>query len=250
MSKTPQTSPIITVFQNMLTIINSGAGRDKLCRLIQYFLHAFMPILAPRGAHFKDLITRLGALKGSCSHTRKVLRFGKEIPLIVGIRNRLRQHEQKPIRMVEYRTMSDLALMLYFATDHPLYFHSIGLWKYSPGFVSNLSYINNVFWLLSSIFDMMVTLVEISHVQGEIQKLSAKVSNFSTSQGEDQLDQKQQLKKLRREHLSLWLNLIRNIVDLPAIFHFMGYTKRWSAEMAGTGGTIASLISLYKMWGN
>ena len=146
--------------------------------------------------------------------------------------------------------MSDLALMMYFTTDHPLYFHNIGLWKYSPGFISNLSYINNVFWFLSSIFDMMVTLVEISHVQGEIQKLSAKVSNFSTSQGEDQLDQKQQLKKLRREHISLWLNLIRNVADLPAIFHFMGYNKRWSAELAGTGGTIASLISLYKMWGN
>ena len=151
--------------------------------------------------------------------------------------------------MVEYRTIGDLALILYFFTDHPIYFNSIGLWKYSPGFMSNLNYMNNVFWLLSSIFDMMVTIVEISHVQGEIQKLSAKVSNFSTNQAEDQLDQKQKLKQLRRDHLKLWLNLIRNIVDLPAIFHFMGYNKRWSAELAGTGGTIASLISLYNMWG-
>lgn len=77
----------------MLTIINSGAGRDKMCRLIQYFLHALTPVLAPRGAHFKDLIERLTKLKGSMSHCRKVLRFGKEIPLIINIRNRLQQHE-------------------------------------------------------------------------------------------------------------------------------------------------------------
>ena len=96
--------------------------------------------------------------------------------------------------MVEYITIGDLALILYFFTDHPIYFNSIGLWKYSPGFMSNLNYMNNVFWLLSSIFDMMVTIVEISHVQGEIQKLSAKVSNFSTNQAEDQPDQKQKLK--------------------------------------------------------
>ena len=72
--------------------------------------------------------------------------------------------------MIEYRTLSDLALILYFATDHPLYFHNIGIWKYSNSFMKNCSFINNVFWLVSSIFDMMVTVVEISHVQSEISK--------------------------------------------------------------------------------
>ena len=135
MSKTSGTSPIITIFENMLTIINSGAGRDKMCRIIQYFLHAFCATLSTRGAHFKELIKRLNALKGSCSATRKVLRFGKEIPLIVNIRNRLNLHESTPQRMIEYRTLTDLALVFYFLTDHPLYFHSIGFWKFSPSFM-------------------------------------------------------------------------------------------------------------------
>ena len=174
----------------MLTIINTGAGRDKMCRIIQYFLHAFCATLEPRGAHFKELITRLNKLKGSCSHTRKVLRFGKELPLIVNIRNRLALHATQPVRMIEYRTLSDLALILYFATDHPLYFHSIGIWKYSASFMSNLNYINNVFWLLSSIFDMMVTVVEIAHVQSEIKKLAVKVQNFTSHPGEDQMTAK------------------------------------------------------------
>ena len=60
---------------------------------------------------------------------------------------------------------------------------------------------------------------------------------------------KQTLKQLKAAYLKLWLNMFRNITDLPAIFHFMGYTDRWSAEMAGGGGTIASAISLYNMWG-
>ena len=154
----------------MLTIINSGAGRDKLCRIIQYFLHAFCATLSTRGAHFKELITRLSKLKSNCSATRKVLRWGKEIPLVVGIRDRLNQHEAHPVRMIEYRTLSDLALIFYFLTDHPLYLHSIGLWKFSPSFMRNCDYINNVFWLVSSLFDMMVTVVEIAHVQKEVQK--------------------------------------------------------------------------------
>ena len=75
------------------------------------------------------------------------------------------------------------------------------------------------------------------------------MQNATSHSGEDQTEAKQKLKQLKREYLGRWLNLFRNVADLPAIFHFMGYTQRWSAEMAGTGGTIASAISLYNMWG-
>ena len=151
--------------------------------------------------------------------------------------------------MIEYRTLSDLALILYFFTDHPLYFHSIGFWKFSPSFMSNCGFINNLFWLISSIFDMMVTVVEIAHIQKEIQKQTVKVQNASNQPGEGQMEAKQALKALKAAYLKQWLNLLRNVADLPAIFHFMGYTQRWSAELAGTGGTIASMVSLYNMWG-
>ena len=77
----------------MQNIITSGAGRDKLCRIIQYSIMAMLPILKARGAHFNELNDRLGKLKSSMSATRKVLRFGKEFPLIVNIRNNLAKHE-------------------------------------------------------------------------------------------------------------------------------------------------------------
>ena len=96
---------------------------------------------------------------------------------------------------------------------------------------------------------MMVTVVEIAHIQKEIQKQTVKVQNASNQPGEGQMEAKQALKALKAAYLKQWLNLLRNVADLPAIFHFMGYTQRWSAELAGTGGTIASMVSLYNMWG-
>ena len=78
--------PIIRVFEKLINIINSGVGRDKTCRIIQYSLMALIPILKSKGAHFNVLIDRLSRLKTNMSLTRKVLRFGKEIPLITGIR--------------------------------------------------------------------------------------------------------------------------------------------------------------------
>lgn len=98
------------------------------------------------------------------SQTRKVLRFGKEIPLITGIRNRLIAHEKSPQRFIFWRTISDIALILYFATDHPLYVNGIGFWQYDKKFIQNLDYINNVFWLLNSILDLFITLGDMKHV--------------------------------------------------------------------------------------
>lgn len=126
---------------------------------------ALLPILKGRGAHFNELVARLSKFKSSMSMTRKVLRFGKEIPLITGIRNRLAQHEVTPQRMILYRILSDFTLILYFFTDHPLYLHNVGFWKYSNSFMQNCDYINNVFWLLSSLFDIACTVVEINHLQ-------------------------------------------------------------------------------------
>lgn len=99
------------------------------------------------------------------SQTRKVMRFGQEIPLIKTIRERLIEHEKKPVRMVFWKTISDISLIAYFFTDHPLYFNQIGFIKYDPKYIENLDYINNVFWLLNSIFDAAISIVDLQYLR-------------------------------------------------------------------------------------
>ena len=167
---------MIDLFDKMTYIINSGIGRDKCCRIIQYFIMGLIPTLQAKGAHYQNLIQRLNKLRVSMSQTRKVLRFGKEIPLITGIRNRLNAHEKSPQKFIFWRTISDIALILYFATDHPLYFNSIGFWQYDKKFIQNLDYINNVFWLLNSVFDLFITLGDMKDVQDEMKALVSVVA--------------------------------------------------------------------------
>ena len=162
---------VIEIFDKMTYIINSGIGRDKCCRIIQYAIMGLIPTMQAKGAHYSDLVSRLSKLRVSMSQTRKVLRFGKEIPLITGIRNRLIAHEKTPQRMVFWRTISDIALILYFFTDHPLYFHGIGFWTYEKSFLSNMDYINNVFWLINSVLDIVVTIADLQHLQTTIKSL-------------------------------------------------------------------------------
>ena len=162
---------VMDQLEKLTEIIQGGAGRDKLCRIIQYAIMGILPTMQGKGAHYHNLMERLIKLRVSMGMTRKVLRFGKEIPLLVGIRNRLRLHEKDPQRMIFWRTLSDLSLILYFATDHPLYFNNLGFWKYDKKFIENCDYINNVFWLLNDLFDIMCTLADMMHLQKDIKAL-------------------------------------------------------------------------------
>ena len=66
--------------------------------------------------------------------------------------------------MILTRTIADIALILYFFTDHPLYLHSIGFKTYEKTFLNNMDYINNVFWLANSLLDIVVTLADMQHL--------------------------------------------------------------------------------------
>jgi len=173
--KEAEKSPLIVFLEKMTNIINTGAGRDKSCRIIQYAIMGILPTLKARGAHYNELSDRLGKLRGSMSATRKVLRFGKEIPLITNIRNNLAKHEVTPQRMILYKVLNDLALALYFFTDHPLYLHNVGFWKFSPEFIKKCDYINNIFWLLNALFDIVISVEEIDYQQKQIKKVASQL---------------------------------------------------------------------------
>ena len=101
--------------------------------------------------------------------TRKVLRFGMPLQHLNGVIKRFKLHEKKPVRMIFWRTVQDLCLSLYFITDHPLYLHKIGLITLKQQQVTMLEYYSNMFWLLTSIFDLMCDVVDLYAIQKEIQ---------------------------------------------------------------------------------
>lgn len=59
-----------------------------MCRFIQYFIKFIVPAIASRGPQNNDIKERLEKLGGNMSTTRKVLRFGKPIPLIKALIDR------------------------------------------------------------------------------------------------------------------------------------------------------------------
>ena len=62
----------------------------------------------------------------NCSLTRKVLRFGMEIPIIIGIVKRYRAKKEK---LFFLKTLADIFDIVYLMLDHPQYFHNTGFAK-------------------------------------------------------------------------------------------------------------------------
>ena len=102
------------------------------------------------------------------SLTRKVLRFGKPLPLVKAIIDRFKTHEKSPVRNILLRTLSDFFLILYFISDHPLYFQRIGVLKMDKSWVDFIDYWNNIYWLLEAVIDIYCDLVDLYYLDLDI----------------------------------------------------------------------------------
>ena len=83
------------ILDKIAPLTNTHSGREKSIRFIQYFSTFLIPTtkqLYKPGTNLEKLLAKLLMLKGSMSLTRKVFRFGGEIPTILSIINRFRQH--------------------------------------------------------------------------------------------------------------------------------------------------------------
>jgi hypothetical protein len=47
---------------NSIKVINSTSGRDKMCRIFQYFTKFLLPVLAAQGDRYKTLHTKCKSL--------------------------------------------------------------------------------------------------------------------------------------------------------------------------------------------
>ena len=99
---------VLTVLNQAAPVFTTHSGREKLARLIQYLLGVIIPTLQKRQpsgrlietagrstdqeARILKLIAKMAIIKSSMSMTRKVMRFGQQVPILIGIIQRLVDH--------------------------------------------------------------------------------------------------------------------------------------------------------------
>ena len=89
---------VYKLLEGIAPILQSHAGREKSCRIIFYYLMFLIPTLqklkGKRALTDKEalLLQNLDKVKGNMSMSRKIFRFGMQIPIFLGIMKRLRDH--------------------------------------------------------------------------------------------------------------------------------------------------------------
>jgi len=80
--------------EKLAPFTNTHPGREKSLRFMQYFLAFLLPTMQADGnsAKLKEILAKCDLLKASMSMTRKVLRFGVEIPIIIKMIKRIKEH--------------------------------------------------------------------------------------------------------------------------------------------------------------
>jgi hypothetical protein len=117
-------------------------GVDRLLRFMQY---------SSRTAETLGLTKRLLTMATQLGLARKVLRFGAPLALALRVIRRVQDDALSLLKCCE--SVSEVAMMLFVLSDHLLFCHKLGLYKFNC--LDSIEFINN--W--SSFVDSLLSLV-------------------------------------------------------------------------------------------
>jgi hypothetical protein len=202
-------------------------GRDKSIRVLQYLTRGLND-----GFKGTELAERAQKLSGALAMTRKVLRFGLPIGITL---NLIRRGWGDVVR-----SAADLSLLLYFLTDHLLYFYKVGVVK-SPSWAGKVDLWNNLFWIADNCFTIIADCLDIHRVQSSLQEMVDK--NLHTQHSQQRKEYEALLKK---SNLLVW-DILRAVGDIPLCIFFIDNSK-FNPIFIAAIGTFTSLIGCYQVW--
>ena len=170
--------------EKLAPFTNTHSGREKSIRFMQYFTSFLIPTLKSdsNSVKMKQILQKIDLLKSSMSMTRKVLRFGVEIPILINIIKRIKQHQKTSVKMIFIQTLSDFFGAMNYVFDHPLYFRKVGiLTTWSDEKYSLWSWYSDMCWFMQIICEFMLHIVSLKDMQVELSSLKQKVLQLKTT---------------------------------------------------------------------
>jgi len=210
-----------------------------MARLLQYTAK-FLKWRAEEGVPpSKDVVEQWGSLYTQLAMCRKVLRFGRPIPLLRDAAATIpffsaNSREGSLFQKEEYaRTLENIVLWLnklalahYFLLDHVMFFIKIGWYKPNSELTNRLNQLTEGSWLLEALTGLAAALIRLYIIR-----------NNATNE----LTRADRAKQFRA--------VVRNGIDIPLILNFLGKTPAWIPHgYFGLCGTVSSAISVWEMW--
>eukprot|EP00455_Lapot_gusevi_P011727 TRINITY_DN1545_c0_g1_i1.p1 TRINITY_DN1545_c0_g1~~TRINITY_DN1545_c0_g1_i1.p1 ORF type:complete len:272 (-),score=87.76 TRINITY_DN1545_c0_g1_i1:98-856(-) len=239
---------------DFVTFLGKTAGRDKLCRTIQYSAKFFKWLAEVELAKattkeqklaLAERVAVAGNVYGHMSMARKALRFFRTIGVIQDLK------KIDPSRdVIELsRFISTGALGLYFFFDFFMWLKKAGVVNFSPETTTRLDRLTEGSWLVEILFTYPVQLFKLMGANERLNNLKKRRKTVPAAelQAFDAKNQKEYL-GARLERLSAQMALIKITADLPIALHFLGYGSSIPHGVFGLLGVVSSLIGCWEAW--
>lgn len=96
------------------------------------------------------------------SLTRKIMRFGSGISILLRMLQRFKDSQNAPVKLMFFTTLADLFGLLYVLMDHPMYFVKVGFLKsWSPEKAARWDKYTDLMWFLEVMIQIPLHMVSI-----------------------------------------------------------------------------------------
>lgn len=123
-------------------------GVDRLLRFLQY---------SSKVVDILGITKRFLKMSAQLSIARKFLRIGAPLALILRVIRRVQGEALTLLKSCE--TLAEIALILYFFSDHMLLLHKLGLYKFSS--LDPIEFLGNWSSLIDSVLSLLVSTVDL-----------------------------------------------------------------------------------------
>ncbi|XP_064609766.1 peroxisomal membrane protein 11B-like [Liolophura sinensis] len=225
------------------------AGRDKVCRLIQYGSKFLWYRLQQSHTH-EELLQKLKSLESAVSNTRKLLRFGKSFDFFHGA---LKTLHLSDVVLRLTLTLSKINQACYLLIDHLVWMGRVGLVHID---MKKWLDVSARFWLVSIMLNLVRDVYDIIKVLTEaIQSRKAMLRRSQYNNGDTQYKDKEKkvltnidlVVRCVSENKPLMLDFLKNGADFFLPMSSLGHIQT-SAGTQGILGVVSSVIGVLTVW--
>jgi len=216
------------------------AGRDKLCRAVQYSSKLIYSHLQKAGLSH-TLVEKLKILESQLSSTRKVLRIGKSVDMVQGAW----RSSSLPNTILRHTlTLSKLNQACYLLLDHLVWLGKIGLVKAD---VKKWGLLQAKFWLVTLMLNLFRDLYDISNLicraMLQQKKVHIEINHNEAVRCDVRKSKVAAFTRCVRENAPLTLDIAKNLLDLVLPLSILEYIQTTPATQ-GLAGTLSSLLAI------
>ncbi|KAI7884767.1 peroxisomal biogenesis factor 11 [Lichtheimia hyalospora FSU 10163] len=219
--------------------LGTTTGREKLCRLVQYFARFYAFYLWRQGAP-KDVIQRWADLKQHIGNGRKFFRLLKPIEFVqtaIHINGSVKDDIQRVTTIVKHLTNA-----LYYSSEVFVLTTAVGF--YRPKAIDKITSFGQRCWFISLFSSILADLYKLRQLNGRALELERGLKSSEEKKDPELLSQE---KVLTKEVKAAYFQLLQDMVDIviPA------GNLRWlpvDEGVIGIAGMITAWMAMVTQW--